>query len=244
MSNIVEFKYLSNNIQFEVINGRVMANATTMFKNTESRLDHWKASEQTKRYVEAVTRKLGIAENQLIITKRGGTQRQGTWIHEKLILNAARYISIDFELWCDDKIAELLREGLVSMKPKPAKVAALSKHTDRVTQIENSKSINSFYYDRGGRDKIKEYNQKNCYEHTGKFPNELMEIAKREGIPSKYRTSGKEVVRYYKPHVAASMSLTDELCRKGGMDVREAASLAKKSQQLFAKMIEFGMLEE
>jgi len=110
------FEYDGTPIQFETINGQVMANATAMFKANNSRLDHWRVAEGTKKYIEAITRNLGFAENQLIVTKRGGVDTAGTWIHEKLILNAARYISTDFELWCDEKIGELLRTGSVSLK--------------------------------------------------------------------------------------------------------------------------------
>lgn len=246
ISNIIEKDYLNNTIQFEMINGQLMANATSMAKVFGKEVREWIRLPSTVRYISALTdvEKSHFAKDQLVVTKKGGSGVQGTWIHQKLILKLAQWLSVEFEIWCDDKIAELLREGSVSLKSKPEKVNILAKHTNRFTQIENSKSINSFHYNKGGVMNIKEYNQKNCYEHTGKFPNELMEIAKREGIPSKYRTSGKEVVRYYKPHVAASMSLTDELCHKGGMNVTEAALLAKKSQELFAKMIELGMLEE
>lgn len=247
MSNIIEKDYLNNTIQFEMINGQLMANATSMAKVFGKEVKEWVKLPTTIRYIDAISKggKSTISDNQLVISKKGSPMSGGgTWIHQKLILKLAQWLSVEFEIWCDDKIAELLREGSVSLKSKPEKVNVLAKHTNRFTQIENSKSINSFHYDKGGRDKIREYNQKNCYEHTGKFPNELMEIAKKEGIPSKYRTSGKEVVRYYKPHVAASMSLTDELCHKGGMDVKEAAALAKQTQPVFAKMIELGMLEE
>jgi len=116
MQNLQVFDFEGSSIQFEIVDGRIMANATEMFKVNNARLDHWKSSEATSRYIQAVTRNLGIGENEIIISKKGG-DTQGTWIHEKLILNAARYISVDFELWCDDKIAELLRTGAASIKP-------------------------------------------------------------------------------------------------------------------------------
>ena len=49
--------------------------------------------------------------------RHGGLEPQGTWIHECLILNAARYISVEFELWCDDKVSELLRTGKTQLVP-------------------------------------------------------------------------------------------------------------------------------
>lgn len=112
------FNYENCPIQFEIIDGHVMANATLMFKAGNARLDHWKAAENTIRYIEACTRKMGISENQIVTTRFGSTENGGgTWIHEKLILNAARYISVDFEIWCDEKMSELLRTGSVSIRP-------------------------------------------------------------------------------------------------------------------------------
>lgn len=137
------FEYQNSQIQFEVIDGQVMANATHMFKANNSRLDKWKESNPTKRYLEAVTLKWGIDENQLVITKKGGSD-QGTWIHEKLILNAARYISVEFELWCDEKIAELMATGRVQIeKPKtPAELLLeqaqmLVDHERKISEMES-----------------------------------------------------------------------------------------------------------
>lgn len=235
------FQYQNSPIQFEVIDGQVMANATVMFKSNNARLDNWKLSDTTKRYIEAITRNLGISENQVVTSRRGSSENGGgTWIHEKLILNAARYISIDFELWCDEKIAELLRTGTVSIgNPNIEKIA---KHIERPVQIQNSKDINAFNFERGGVERVKEYNQKNCYEHTKKLPSELIRIAKENGVPSKHRTSGKEVVRYYKPEWAASMSMTDELCKTGAIGVERAAELAIPAIPLFKEMIRQGLL--
>lgn len=119
------FSYHDFPIEFQVINGHIMANATQMFEANNSRLDNWLNSNQTKKYFNALLKllkksdplNLGIAENQLIISKKGGVGAQGTWIHERLILNAARYISVDFELWCDEKLAELIRTGKTELSP-------------------------------------------------------------------------------------------------------------------------------
>jgi len=206
-------------------------------------LDKWKSLEATKRYLDACTRKWGISENQLVTSRMGNPESGGgTWIHEKLILNAARYISVDFELWCDEKLSEMVRTGSVTLQP--AKAPELEKHIYRPIQVENSKQVNHFNFAHGGVQRTKEYNQKNCYEHTGKFPNELIREAKEAGVPSKNRSSGKEVIRYYNPGKAASMSLTDELCKRGTIGVTEAANLCKPAIPLFDEMIRQGLLTQ
>jgi hypothetical protein len=63
-------------------------------------------------------RKNHISENQLVITKEGSPENGGgTWIHEKLIIDMARWLNVDFAVWCDEKIAELLRTGKTELKP-------------------------------------------------------------------------------------------------------------------------------
>lgn len=136
MESLQTFDYSGIPIQFEVLNGHVMANATLMFQVNGSRLDHWRVSPITQRYMEAVTRNLGIAEGSLITTRRGGYS-QGTWIHEKLILNAARYISVEFELWCDERIAEMMKLSQAQLTPMPDfsnPVAAARAWADQMEQ--------------------------------------------------------------------------------------------------------------
>ena len=117
MQNLQIFSYEGSPIEFEVIDGKVFANSTAMFKAGNARLDNWKNSSNTYRYAKGVSQKLGIAENQLLVIRQGGLEPQGTWIHECLILNAARYISVEFELWCDEKLSELLRTGKTQLAP-------------------------------------------------------------------------------------------------------------------------------
>ena len=119
MNNLVTRNYLGNSIEFKMIDGRVYANANKMAEafGGSKKLENWKASPNTKKYIEALERSLKSSERDLIIVSQGGkATEQGTWIHEKLILNFARYLNVEFELWCDEQIATLLREGNVSIK--------------------------------------------------------------------------------------------------------------------------------
>lgn len=93
-------------------------------------IKHWKINPSTLRYVNAIENKLG--ENQLVSNKNSmlneikGSKaiisiegrNGGTWIHEKLVLSLARYISVEFEMWCDEQLQTLFREGRVEIKPK------------------------------------------------------------------------------------------------------------------------------
>lgn len=104
-------------VVFRMIDGQVYANANTMVDS--QKLSDWKRSANTKRYLDALkSRRINGMENShstYIISESGTDTLNGTWIHEKLILNLARYISVDFELWADEQIATLIRDGEVSL---------------------------------------------------------------------------------------------------------------------------------
>lgn len=108
--SIVKYNYEGFEIQFEEVNGQLMANATAMCNAFGKRPAKWLELESTKRYLEAVN---AVSEIR-IVTKEG--VNGGTWIHEKLILKLAQWLSVDFEIWCDEKVAELLRTGRVELK--------------------------------------------------------------------------------------------------------------------------------
>lgn len=102
-------------VVFKMINGLVYAKANSMADSTK--LDNWKRSVNTKRYLEALEGR-SVKSTEWILSNNGGNE-QGTWIHEKLVLNLARYISVDFEIWCDEMIATLIREGEMNLS-KPS----------------------------------------------------------------------------------------------------------------------------
>lgn len=223
MHNIQQMKYNDSQIEFEVINGQVFANATAMCKAFGKKPINWLRSVQTERYINAIKAK---CENLTLVETRQGGDNSGTWIHEKLILKLAQWLSVDFEIWCDEKIAELLRNGEAKKSPQ-SDYHQLSQHTQRPTQLQSSKVANSFAFKRlNGKQDAIDWNRKVTFTLTGKTPSELKDIAKKHNLPSKYRTSGKEVVRYYKPEVAGAISLADWLHANGETDDK-ALSLSK-----------------
>lgn len=109
-------RFKGKGIEFKVIDGVVYANANKMAKafGGSIGLDNWKRSDSTKRYISALesNRKFHGSNELMKIRKGGNATEQGTWIHEKLVLNFARYLDVNFELWCDEQITTLLREGI------------------------------------------------------------------------------------------------------------------------------------
>lgn len=120
MGNIQLFQYNDTPMEFEVIDGQVFANATIMCQAFNKRPSKWLELESTKRYLDALQVKTDLGTS-LVETRKGNSNdfSQGTWIHEKLILKLAQWLDVNFEIWCDEKIAELLRTGKAELdKPK------------------------------------------------------------------------------------------------------------------------------
>ncbi len=116
MQNLITKNYLGNNISFKLVNGHVYADANKMAEGFggNKKLENWKISENTKRYIFVLSKNPKFQGIELTQSERG--TNGGTWIHEKLILNFARYLNVEFELWCDEQITTLLREGEVKIK--------------------------------------------------------------------------------------------------------------------------------
>ena len=44
-----------------------------------------------------------------------GGDIQGTWLHEDIALDFAQWLSVDFKLWCNDRIKELIKTGVTTI---------------------------------------------------------------------------------------------------------------------------------
>ena len=125
MNNLIVKEYMGNAIEFKMVDGMVYANANAMAKGFggSSKIADWKRSVNTKRYLEAMENSHRV-ENPIL--SNDGVDA-GTWIHEKLVLHFARYCNVEFEIWCDEQITTLIREGEVAINtPKTYKEALIA----------------------------------------------------------------------------------------------------------------------
>ena len=83
-------------------------NATAAAKPFGKRPVDWLRTDDAKDYIKAVVRKCTTEENQLVIVKQGGNEQQGTWLHPKLGIVFARWLSADFAVWADEQIEAIL----------------------------------------------------------------------------------------------------------------------------------------
>ena len=75
-------------------------------------LEITKDKEQRRNVVSKFLKEVGLSK-----TKRGSTQNGGgTWLHPELVVKFARWLSVEFELWCDKQIKEIIQQST----PRPS----------------------------------------------------------------------------------------------------------------------------
>lgn len=142
------FQYQNSPIQFEVIDGQVMANATVMAKALNKDMSSIFSTKTWIEYEAAVKEELEDNSVDLRRSKPGQPANGGgTWIHQELVLEFSRRLNTKFSLWCNRIIAELLRTGAVSLKPKSAAEQLLEnalvmvEHERRISSLESKVDV-------------------------------------------------------------------------------------------------------
>lgn len=107
------FAYNGTNVTFAKKDGSVMVNATQMAKPFGKRPVDWLQNSQTSDYLSELSkvRKSTLAD--LVRVTKGGNN-PGTWMHEDVALEFARWLSPAFAIWCNDRIKELLQYGITA----------------------------------------------------------------------------------------------------------------------------------
>lgn len=75
-------------------------NATAMCKANGKQWSHYRETDRTNEYLEALSAETGIPCSNLCLTTRGGAH-QGTWVHPQAAVDLARWISAPFAVWMD-----------------------------------------------------------------------------------------------------------------------------------------------
>ena len=101
MSKLIQADFDGQVMQF---NSDGWFNATAAAEKFGKRVGDWIDLPSTKKYMEKLnTRYSGILMN----AKRG--KNGGTWLHPKLAVSFARWLSVDFAIWCDEQIDIIIR---------------------------------------------------------------------------------------------------------------------------------------
>lgn len=111
------FQYNNNPVTFRSENGVTYMSATEMAKPFNKQPYEYLRLPSTNELIKAVAGKFRIVDNQIVIKERGGLGGGGgTWLHEDVALDFAQWLSVDFRLWCLDRLKELLTQGVATVR--------------------------------------------------------------------------------------------------------------------------------
>ena len=173
MNELLKYAYQGSEVTFS--NGEnVMVNATQMAKAFGKEVKHWSENDSTTEFILSLARARGIEPNphfanllnisevgkftslsisdlaklfpSLIKVVRGGLEEQGTWMHEDVALVFAQWLSPEFYLWCNDRIKELIKNGVSDIRETPqdylsALKALVAKEEERLRLEADNKIL-------------------------------------------------------------------------------------------------------
>lgn len=108
MNNIIPFPYEGQSVRFN-LDGWI--NATDVAKRYGKKPGEWLRLPETVRYMDALARHLNVGESHLLVRTIKG-RAGGTWLHPKLAVVFARWLNVDFAVWCDMRVDALLHGDL------------------------------------------------------------------------------------------------------------------------------------
>ena len=109
------FDYEGANITFAKKDGVVMVNATQMAKSFGKRPVAWLTNQAAKDFIESLSEVRNLTSSDLVRVTYGNNG--GTWMHEDVAIEFARWLSPAFAIWCNDRIKELLTVGMTATQP-------------------------------------------------------------------------------------------------------------------------------
>lgn len=113
MNNPVIYSYKGSEISF-MSGDNVMVNATQMAKPFGKEPKFWLINQSTNDYLSELSKVRNLTLADLVQVTKGGNN-PGTWMHEDVALEFARWLSPAFAIWCNDHIKELLKTGVATV---------------------------------------------------------------------------------------------------------------------------------
>lgn len=144
---IISFDYNGTIIPFELAGNDVMINATEMTKAFPGKkISHFLSNQQTKDLILQVESDAGIPASQLILVIKGNYadgRTQGTWMHRKIAIAFAIWLSPAFYSWCLGKIDEIINRGYAF---RDAEIQRLSQENNNLQGIIQTMQPQVDYY--------------------------------------------------------------------------------------------------
>lgn len=234
MSNIKLFEYEHKQIRTIFAHGEIWFMAKDVFEVLGVT---WKGSDS----LSAIKPEWMMTPE---LTDSYGRPQRPVFINEpalyKLVTRSRKPEAERFTDWVFGEVIPQIRKT-GKYVPNSQGVLPLSQHTKTEIQKAMSKSVNAHNYSKGGREEIVRYSAQNCLEHTGQYPNKIVEYGKKQGLKSKERSSAKEVLRHLQPEAACSMSLADNLVSEG-FEPEKVFPVTKDAKKVFKGILELGAI--
>jgi len=106
------FKYNENPITF-MTGAATMVSATQMARPFKKRPVDWLRFQQSQSFIKELSKVRNHTLADLVQVKKGG-RTPGTWFHEDVAIEFARWLSPAFAIWCNDRIKELMKFGVTA----------------------------------------------------------------------------------------------------------------------------------
>lgn len=134
MSNLSVFQYSDAPISFRKETGSLFVNATEMAKGFGKTTKDWLRTKQSEEFINSLSSVRQISLSQLVVVRKGNSSEfeQGTWFHEDVALEFARWLSPTFAIWCNDRIKELLQIGFTATQPT---IEQLVENPDLIIEV-------------------------------------------------------------------------------------------------------------
>lgn len=123
-NSITVFSYEDTGIAFKAYDGTAMVNATQMAKPFNKQVTRWLNRQSIREFLPELAKVRNCTLDDLVQVVKGGNN-PGTWMHEDVALEFARWLSPMFAIWCNDRIKELLTTGSVSIQQAQRPVESL-----------------------------------------------------------------------------------------------------------------------
>lgn len=101
--------YNGNAVTFQT-GDSIMVNATEMAKPFDKRPIDWLRLPSTSQFIETLEAVRKSHRSELVNQVNG----IGTWLHEDVAIEFARWLSPAFAIWCNDRIKELMKHGFTA----------------------------------------------------------------------------------------------------------------------------------
>lgn len=109
-----KFNYNGTPVTFLSGKGDVMVNATEMASAFNKQPSDWIRLKSTNEFLNVLEGRRGIPRGGMIRVVNDGLNN-GTWLHEDVAIEFARWLSPDFAIWCNDRMKELLTHGFTTL---------------------------------------------------------------------------------------------------------------------------------